>query len=681
MQKKTVIVASAAVALLAGAVIWAGRGGSARVSTDTYAVEVAEGKEGKITAAAAPVTLTASDGSGLRLVSMSARASVHDPLAFTELRLVFENPEDRVREGTFRITLPQGASLSRFAMKVGSTWQEGEMVEKQAARRAYEDFLHRRQDPALLEQGGGNEFTARVFPIPAKGKKEIILSYSAELKESDPYTLALKGLPTLDELDISVRAEGTSDAVFGFKRGRFTPGADFIVDRKRIPRASALRAGDMMVARVVPMADQKKEPLGRTIVLFDTSASRALGLADSARALADLVAKLDADVTVILFDQTTDTVFSGKGATFGDQGVSAITRRGALGASNLEAAIASATELAKAKGAERLVVMSDGVPTAGETDPARLAGKLEALRAAGVKRVDAVAVGGIRDDGVLRKLTRGAMPSDGVVLGAELGAEEIARRLALGTTSKVPIKVEGASFWYPKTVDGLQPGDEVLVYAELTSQSPKVVVGDRPPQALSPRAAPRPLVERAFAQAKIASLYESGADANKAEIVRLSTSHRVLSPFTAMLVLETDADYRRFGIDRNANVDILTVEDGRVALKRSSRAGEADDDEQGGTGTRAKGEEGRMGRAQNGAAATATAAAPQTAPRDESAVAGPRGGVDVPTEQRPAPPAPGQARAEALREAAEFGMIGSLDPASPDPWGHGGAPAASAAAT
>ncbi|HMV35929.1 MAG TPA: hypothetical protein PKD60_08555, partial [Turneriella sp.] len=50
-----------------------------------------------------------------------------------------------------------------------------------AARRAYEDFLHRRQDPALLEQSGGNEFTARVFPIPAKGMKELVLSYSHEL--------------------------------------------------------------------------------------------------------------------------------------------------------------------------------------------------------------------------------------------------------------------------------------------------------------------------------------------------------------------------------------------------------------------------------------------------------------------------------------------------------------------
>ena len=70
------------------------------------------------------------------------------------------------------------------------------MVERQARARAYEDFLHRRQDPALLEQEAGNEFSARVFPIPAARRKELIVSYSQELTRADePYRLPLRGLP------------------------------------------------------------------------------------------------------------------------------------------------------------------------------------------------------------------------------------------------------------------------------------------------------------------------------------------------------------------------------------------------------------------------------------------------------------------------------------------------------
>src|SRR5688500_8588626 len=77
----------------------------------------------------APFSLTAGDGTGLQLAAIEAKAVVDGPLAFTELHLTFDNPNDRVLEGTFRIALPQGASLGRFAMKIDDAWQEGEVVE------------------------------------------------------------------------------------------------------------------------------------------------------------------------------------------------------------------------------------------------------------------------------------------------------------------------------------------------------------------------------------------------------------------------------------------------------------------------------------------------------------------------------------------------------------------------
>src|SRR5215218_5329852 len=154
---------------------------------------------------AAPISLTASDGTGLGLVAAEANGVLMPPLAFTELHLTFENPRDQVIEGRFRIALPPGAALSRFAMKIGDSWQEGEVVERQRARQAYEDFLHRRQDPALLEQEAGNEFSARVFPIPPRGRKELIVSYSHAMARSDaPYVLPLHGLSEIGRLDVRV---------------------------------------------------------------------------------------------------------------------------------------------------------------------------------------------------------------------------------------------------------------------------------------------------------------------------------------------------------------------------------------------------------------------------------------------------------------------------------------------
>ncbi|HEY5925475.1 MAG TPA: VIT domain-containing protein, partial [Kofleriaceae bacterium] len=150
-----------------------------------------------------PWTLTASDGSGLLLTRVDAKAVFEGPLAFTELHLYFHNPENRVREGTFQITLPQRAAVSRFAMENNGQWMEAEVVEKQLARRAYDDFLHRRQDPALLEKAAGNQFTAKVFPIAGKTDKHLVISYSQELPGAQ-YMLPLRGLPKTERVDVSL---------------------------------------------------------------------------------------------------------------------------------------------------------------------------------------------------------------------------------------------------------------------------------------------------------------------------------------------------------------------------------------------------------------------------------------------------------------------------------------------
>ncbi len=548
-------------------------------------VTLVDGKT--ISSAEVPIRLTSSDGTGLRLQSLQANAVVEDPLALTELHLTFENPESRILEGTFRITLPQGASLSRFAMKVNGVWQEGEVVEKQAARRAYEDFLHRKQDPALMEQGAGNEFSARVFPIPANGIKEIMIAYTETVEAGAPYVLPLRGLSQLGTLDIDVHAAGSqkamtgglSDLGFSLHQTRITPAGDFVVEGSKLPRSAGLRSGDMAITRVVPFTSSRPEPIASAVVLVDTSASRGLGLPDQARMVRSVLAKMspDALVTVGCFDQEVVQIYEGKAGGFGDKDVDSIIARSALGASDFERALGWAGEQARRTKAKRVVLVGDGVATAGETDAQKLKEKVERLRDAGIERMDAIAVGGIRDDAFLRTVVRGVLDRDGVVLDAKLGPDALARRLGEATTSGVPVKVEGATWSWPRTLDGLQAGDEVMVYARVDAGKPvKVSVGT---QQFAPdlRSSERPLVERAWAQAKIQSLIESpteDAASTKREIISLSTQHRVLSPHTSMLVLETDADYARFGIDRTATVDILTVKDGRIAIDHEPRSWE-----------------------------------------------------------------------------------------------------------
>jgi tetratricopeptide (TPR) repeat protein len=59
--------------------------------------------------------------------------------------------------------------------------REASVVEKAKGRAVYESIVRRRVDPALLEWTAGNNFRTRVYPIPAKGFKRIIIGFEQEL--------------------------------------------------------------------------------------------------------------------------------------------------------------------------------------------------------------------------------------------------------------------------------------------------------------------------------------------------------------------------------------------------------------------------------------------------------------------------------------------------------------------
>jgi hypothetical protein len=527
-------------------------------------------------------SLMAADGRALRLDRFEVKAVVDGPLAFTEVRLTFENPEDRVLEGTFKIALPRRASIGRLAMKIDGAWQEGEVVEKKAARLAYEDFLHRRQDPALLEGSGTNELSLRIFPIGPRAKKELVVSYSEELT-GDAYTLPMHGLPTVGTADVHVFAAGTE--LEGLHETAYTPTADFVVFTGAragagagagggAPPTSALRSGDLVVLQVSPAPDTKPDPLASAIVLVDTSASRALGLTDEVKLVKEVAALVaaagpDVKIAIASFDQAVDPVFEGTAKNLTDGALARIVNRGALGASDLAAAIDWAGRAAPRVGAKRVIIVTDGVATAGRTGAAELGTHVRDLAKAGIERVDTLALGGIRDEAVLRRLVTVGLPHDGAVIDGASSPAELRRRLG-ESSHAVPVTIEGARFVWPKTLEGVQRGDVRTLYAEVPAGAPlRGKLGAKPATWASRDSNPS-LVERAWATAKIASLVEREAiegpnEPLRKEMVAISSSKRVLSPYTSMLVLETDGDYARFGIDRKQPSSVLTVSNARVA--------------------------------------------------------------------------------------------------------------------
>ncbi len=544
------------------------------------------------------MSLTASDGTGLKLVSLTARGVVEEPLAFTELHMVFENPTDRVIEGRFEINMPPDAAISRFAMKIGGAWQEGEVVERRAAQVAFEDALHRKQDPALLENKAGNSFSARVFPINARERKELVLSYSQELTSSaEPYRLMLRGLPELESLDATVilREDPKKSAdptaaprVVELKKHHWAPDQDLEVSSMRLSQAIGLRHDNIALARVAAFGTMPPAEISGMTILFDTSASRSLDLDHQIADLAGLMASLreqagrDFSVRVICFDQDTEEIYTGPVSGFGGDHLQRISGRRALGASNLGHALAVA---AQGTVHPRLLVMSDGVATAGARELSDLEASAVRLAAAGVQRIDAIVDGGIQDTSSLKTLATAALPHKGIVADGRLPVPALAHKLASQTLPDMQISVPGAAWVWPETVVGAQPGDELLVYADLPAEAAMRVVltGDaKIEHEVATTATERPLLERAWVGARIERLTNQrsklatgdrdGRDALHKQIVAMSTQHRVLSDFTALLVLETEWDYKRFNIDRNALSDIMTVGTHGVELKNRSEA-------------------------------------------------------------------------------------------------------------
>ena len=172
------------------------------------------------------------------------------------------------------------------------------------------------------------------------------------------------------------------------------------------------------------------------------------------------------------------------GAASGAVGVvgKRILARGALGASDLERALASlAADDQAGQGRTRAVPAGDRRRRDRGRDRRRQAAGARggARRASACERLDVVAVGGIRDDVMLSRLVTAGLAADGVVLDAPTsGAAELVRRLTHATRSGITIAVEGAGWVWPSVVDGVQPGDEVLVYADLPAERPS---GSRSP--------------------------------------------------------------------------------------------------------------------------------------------------------------------------------------------------------
>ncbi len=346
----------------------------------------------------------------LPIAKLGVDVVVEDRVARVALDQTFRNESDETLEGVYRFAIPPDAAIQRLAMYVDGKLEESAVVERMQARRIYEELVYRRVDPALLEWAGNGRLSLRVYPIPAREDKRLMLAYTQSLPALyDDWTLTIP-LPEVDqpvgELDATVRVKGCAsceltstshqitvakngdDAVVTYRRSADKLGDSFVL-HVRDPRHAQLVAAKsddsgryLMVRAPVELDRTPRAYRPRTwVILDDVSASRSKLELRAQQDLTDaFLRELDENdkVAIVAFDVEARTKLAPTRVLDVDRRAvrKALDGEGGVGATDFEAALAAATKLLDGVAADdaMIVYIGDGVITSG-------ARQLDALRA------------------------------------------------------------------------------------------------------------------------------------------------------------------------------------------------------------------------------------------------------------------------------------------------------------
>jgi hypothetical protein len=145
----------------------------------------------------------------VKLSLFKVSVNVVGATAITTMEMEFCSNAGRVLEGELTFPMPDGISISRYALDINGTMREAVPVEKEKGQVVFENIERRNIDPGLLEKTEGNNFRSRIYPIPANGCRKIIIGYEQQLLMTGSnvvlYDLPLHFKEAIDKFEISFK--------------------------------------------------------------------------------------------------------------------------------------------------------------------------------------------------------------------------------------------------------------------------------------------------------------------------------------------------------------------------------------------------------------------------------------------------------------------------------------------
>jgi hypothetical protein len=562
----------------------------------------------------------------VRLQKHDVRARVVGAMARTEVDETFVNTTDSELEGVWRFPLPPDARLERLALEVDGKLVEGEFVDAKRASGIWRGVIQHAtpnaikpveevvwvpgpwRDPALLEWQRGGRAELKIFPIPRKGTRRVVVAYTQHVSPVGGarrwvYPLPPSGIGTpVDEASFDVQVLGAdpgSVRAHGYElsgggeggthlamtRDSFIPSGDLVVEyatADRATQASAVAFASPASGEdaFVALALRPKLPAWTgersrdQVVVVDTG--RAMfgeRIKRASRLAVQIAQQMDRRdrLTVLACDVECRSMPGGwhaPGAAAAHDVDAFLAGIEADGASDLVGAVRAAGRVSDRDAARdlRVVLLSDGVASAGYASPSRVAPEVGDALPDARSAVVAVPIGSDADVDVLGEVARGG--GGAVVPYAPGESLESAALDVLGTTYGAMLRdvelvlPDGMHDTAPAKISPMRAGGETIVAARLRGDHATGDVVLRGKLAGEPFEARWPVDVRAtgdegnawaartWASARVVDDERAGGDDARTEAVALSHRFRVPSRFTSLLVLESEAMFHAFGIER-----------------------------------------------------------------------------------------------------------------------------------
>jgi len=550
----------------------------------------------------------------LAIQSQKVHVTINNGVAVTTVTQVFKNDSAQPLEALYVFPVPREASVSNFSMWIGGKEVVGEVLERGRAQQIYRQVTRvERKDPGLLEQVDSKTFEMRVFPVPARGTQQIQITYYQPVDYDTGfgtyvYPLEMKAGAVTDldgefsvlvdvKSDIPIKqlhspSHGDALVTAELKSGHYRASVenvkgkldrDFVLvyelerERMGINLLTSREKGDdgyfMLLVTPGPQFDEPKRQVNATFVLDVSGSMQQAGKLDVARrAVAEAIGLL----------KETDTfnivAFNIAPRNFAEEPVAAAVenRRRAIeflkgldakGGTDIVPALERAFTMQVPEARNAVVLLSDGQAT----DIDDHSGFMTALR----RRTSDVRIFsfGIGNDVNRPLLDRIAVETGGIADYLS-GQDEINRKvrlmaakLASPAAENLAVRFDGVEVFdvSPARLPNLYRGQQLVLFGRYhkSGEAKLTMTGQFLGQPTTLTAtldfpakdADNPQIQRMWAwrmvDEKLQQIREHGESAGPiSDVVALGTKYSIVTPYTAFLVLENEAAYQRFQIDR-----------------------------------------------------------------------------------------------------------------------------------